>query len=153
MENARQVETLYREKLFPSINTTLSLLMPLPIAWLAAFPFSPYLGLAMGSAISILCYAIVWTKSPRITLTTEELQVGVAKLPLAEIQEFGVVRGEQAQIERGPNRHPKAFVSLRGTASKLVKISLASEIDPTPYWLIGSRNPERLVQAVRKAKG
>lgn len=130
----------------------MAFLMPVPIAWLAAFPFNQYAGLIVGVVIAATGYSVVWVKSPTIRVTLKALHVGEANLPMNEIQKIDIFKGDQAQVERGPKRNPEAFVVLRGTANKLVKVELQSKLDPTPYWLIGTRNPEVVVQAINRAK-
>lgn len=152
MANKGRTSIIYREKLFPSINTTMALLMPVPIAWLAAYPFHPYLGLAIGAAFASIGYALLWVNSPVIEVSKDALAVGAVTLPLAEVGAVSVHRGTEAQLQRGPQRVADAFVVLRGTASKLVKIELNSKIDKTPYWLVGTRNPEVLVQAIERSR-
>ena len=126
--------------------------MPVPIAWLAVFPFNQYAGLLLGVLIAATGYFITWANSPTIRVTPTALFIGAANLPVAEIQKVDIFKGDLAQVERGPKRNPQAFVVLRGTANKLVKLELRSKLDPTPYWLFGTRNPEVLVQAIIRAK-
>lgn len=145
-------EAIYTEKLYPSINTILAVLMPVPIVWLATFPFHPVIGLWAASTAAVTALAVIWLNAPSIVLTAETFSVGSVKLSVAEIDDVSIVRAEEAQLERGPLRAPDAFVSLRGTSNKLVKIRLNSSIDPTPYWLIGSRNPELLAQRIASAR-
>ena len=149
---SEQAGVIYREKLYPSINTILAILVPIPILWLVTFPFDPVLGLFAASALSFFALLAIWIKAPSIVLTRESLTVGTVALGLGEIGKVSVARGVHAQLERGPLRSADAFVVLRGTAGKLVKIELDSSIDPTPYWLIGSRNPEVLSKKIASAK-
>ncbi len=153
MANVATAKIFYREKLFPSANTALALAMPIPIFWLAGFPFDPTLGLLVGLATSATAYTLVWLRSPSIIVTDSSLRVAGVELPLNEIDSVEVFLGAAAQVERGPNRDARAYVLLRGTASKLVKFKLNSAIDPTPYWLVGTRQPNRLAAAVQRLIG
>jgi hypothetical protein len=153
MANVANAKIFYREKLFPSANTALALAMPIPIFWLAGFPFHPVLGLLIGILVSVAAYSLVWLRSPSIIVTENGLNVAGVELPLSEIASVEIFLGAAAQVERGPRRDQRAFVVLRGTASKLVKFTLNSAIDPTPYWLVGTRQPSRLSAAVQRLIG
>jgi hypothetical protein len=48
----------------------------------------------------------------------------------------------------GPYADPEAFVVQRPWISGAVQVRVADDADPTPYWLISTRNPERLAAAL-----
>ena len=49
--------------------------------------------------------------------------------------------------ERGPSLDARAWLSIRGWVDPVVKVTLADEKDPTPYWLVSTRRPEDLKAA------
>ncbi|GAB3644624.1 DUF3093 domain-containing protein [Glycomyces tarimensis] len=76
------------------------------------------------------------------------LHVDDAKLPasaIAEIQVLGPVAYSDAL---GVALHPLAFVVQRPWIRRGVRIVLDDPDDPTPYWVVSSRNPERLREAL-----
>lgn len=69
-------------------------------------------------------------------------------IPRAELGKALALKDAEARLARGPELDPAAFVLFRGTTQKLVKIEVVSKNDPTPYWLISSRKPERFAEAL-----
>ena len=47
----------------------------------------------------------------------------------------------------GPQLDPAAFIVTHGWVPEHVMLVLDDPEDPTPYWLIGSKNPEKLLAA------
>jgi len=45
----------------------------------------------------------------------------------------------------------RAYVCQRGWVPCGVAVEIADQDDPAPYWLLSSRRPQRLAQAVRAA--
>jgi hypothetical protein len=52
----------------------------------------------------------------------------------------------------GVDADPLAFVILRSWIPGGVRIDLADPDDPTPYWFVSTRHPERLVAALERAR-
>jgi hypothetical protein len=51
----------------------------------------------------------------------------------------------------GREGDPAAFVSIRPWIGPGVQVWIDDEDDPTPYWVVSSRHPERLVKALHAA--
>nr|WP_245560341.1 DUF3093 domain-containing protein [Actinopolyspora halophila] len=80
----------------------------------------------------------------RILVTDEELVVGNARLPLRFVSEVEVIPRERKQRALGPELDPAAFLVHRPWAPTAVRIWLEDPEDPTPYWVVSTRHPERL---------
>ena len=52
----------------------------------------------------------------------------------------------------GPNLDPLAFVIQRPWIRGSVRIDLADPADPTPYWVVSTRHPERLTTTLLAAR-
>lgn len=139
---------IYTETLLPSVNTYLAIAIVWPTVWLTMFPWSHEAGIWIGLAVSGVLAALAIFTAPRITVTDDSLTVGNASIPRAEIAGASDLIGEEARRARGPELHPQAFVVFRGTTQKLVKVEIASKVDPTPYWLVSSRRPAKLAKAL-----
>ena len=53
--------------------------------------------------------------------------------------------------ELGPRLDARAYVCLRAWARTGVHVVLEDPQDPTPYWLVSTRRPQDLAQALRAA--
>lgn len=120
-----------------------------PTVWLTIFPWSHEAGIWIGAIAVAVIAALALLSSPRIVVTSESLTVGKATIPRNELGSIEILTGEDARRARGPELHPQAFVLFRGTTQKLVRVGVISKVDPTPYWLISSRRPTQLAEALK----
>lgn len=49
---------------------------------------------------------------------------------------------------RGPESDARAYLVLRPYLLRAVEVTISDASDPTPYWLINSRRPDRLAAAI-----
>jgi len=141
---------LYRERTLPSLGFYASASF-IPIAvFLIALPFSVEVGLfaAAGSIPTIL--AITWYLSPLIELTSETLRVGKAQIETEFLGQAIEISGPNSFSERGPLLDTRAYTKFQVGVKELVKIEIQDEQDPTPYWLVATRNPEILAALINK---
>jgi hypothetical protein len=80
-----------------------------------------------------------------------ELWVGKAHLPAQFVGKVEVIAPEDKRRTLGRELDPAAFVLHRGWIGPLVRVHLADPTDPTPYWLVSTRHPDRLARALGAA--
>ena len=141
-------QVIYSERLTPSINTYIALLIVWPTVWLTVYPWNHTLGLWLGALVAGAIFAAVFFTAPLIRVTKDALHVGKASIPRTEIASIDTVEGQAARRARGPELDPSAYVMFRGTTQRLVRIRISSKVDPTPYWLVSSRRPLELTLAL-----
>ena len=92
-----------------------------------------------------------WFGRSSLEISGGELRVRGAHLPLRDVS--GVVSLDAETLRRvvGREGDPSAFVSIRPWIGGGVQLWLDDPEDPTPYWVVSTRHPERVVQAVRAA--
>jgi hypothetical protein len=83
---------------------------------------------------------------------SDELRVDDAKLPLSVVTGVATVNAEERRELLGVEADPLAFVILRPWISGGVRIDLDDPADPTPYWYVSSRHPDRLAAAIEAAR-
>ena len=147
MNSAAGTET-YREFLYPSVNTFMSIAIVFPTIWLTLYPWNRELGLLLGAIASLALLCLALLRAPSISVTDTDFRVGKVSIPRAEIGAIEVLKDEASRHARGPGLDPKAYVLFRGTTRNLVRVHLVSAVDPTPYWLVSSRKPEQLAAAL-----
>ncbi|WP_116041034.1 DUF3093 domain-containing protein [Amycolatopsis palatopharyngis] len=81
-----------------------------------------------------------------------ELRAGDAHLPVRFTGEIEVIGKDRKRKALGPELDPAAFVLHRGWVGPVVRVELTDPADPTPYWLISSRDPEALAEAIRSSR-
>ncbi|SRR5690606_23434254 len=111
---------------------------PGPVTWV------PYLVLLPGTAA-----ALWWLGRVRVAVVDDELRVDDARLPSRFIADVIPLDAEGRRQLLGPSADPLAFVVQRPWVRGMVQVVLDDPADPTPYWLVSTRHPERLVAALR----
>ncbi len=76
------------------------------------------------------------------------LHVDDAKLPMSAVSEVEVLERTAYSDALGVAQHPLAFVVQRPWLRRGVRVVLDDPDDPTPYWVVSSRAPERLREAL-----
>lgn len=76
------------------------------------------------------------------------LYAGRARLPFDAISRTAVVPASAKHAAMGRQLDPEAFVVHRGYVPTMVIVVLDDPLDPTPYWLISTRDPEGLAAAL-----
>jgi hypothetical protein len=135
--------------------------------WLVAAAFSAGIGLTVArlSALGGATVAVVTLAGLIVLLvrTTPELSVepsvnngilraGRARVPLELTGDVHVLDAAAMRLAHGPGLDARAFLCLRGWITTGVRVDLTDPADPTPYWLISSRHPDRLSAAVIAAR-
>ncbi|MFH5207493.1 DUF3093 domain-containing protein [Antrihabitans spumae] len=111
-------------------------------AWL------PYLVL-----LPLPIWVLLWLSRLRVEVTTDaddgrELRIGRAHLPVEVISRAAVVPGTAKSAALGRQLDPAAYVQHRPWVKPMVVVVLDDADDPTPYWLISTRHPDRVLAAL-----
>ncbi|RJK96509.1 DUF3093 domain-containing protein [Vallicoccus soli] len=81
-----------------------------------------------------------------------ELRAGRARLPLSVAGAVVPLDAERAAHARGPGIDARAYHLLRGWVPTAVLVEVRDPRDPTPYWYVSTRRPERLARALEEAR-
>jgi hypothetical protein len=109
---------------------------PDPIRWLAlAVPPAAVAGLW-------------WLGRIRVAVVAGELLVDDARLPVRFVADAVPLDEAGRRGLLGPHADPLAFVVQRPWVPGAVQVVLDDPADPTPYWLVSTRHPERLAAAL-----
>ncbi|MFV2084841.1 DUF3093 domain-containing protein [Micromonospora sp. LOL_021] len=93
-----------------------------------------------------------WLGRIPIRVTSDELQVDDARLPLRYVAEVIALDGDGRRELLGVGADPLAFVIQRPWIAGAVQVVLDDPADPTPYWVVSTRDPVRLAGEVRAAR-
>ena len=78
-----------------------------------------------------------------------ELWAGDAHLPASVMSRCAVVPRTAKSAALGRQLDPAAFVLHRNWVGPMVLVVLDDPDDPTPYWMVSSRHPDRVIAALR----
>lgn len=78
-----------------------------------------------------------------------ELWVGAAHLPVGVISRSAEVPRSAKSAALGRQLDPAAYVVHKAWVGPMVLLVLDDPDDPTPYWLVSCRRPDRVLAALR----
>ncbi len=111
-------------------------------AWL---PFVTLFAVATG--------ALLWLGRVEIRVTAGdsgvELWAGEAHLPVTVIARSAEIPPSAKSAALGRQLDPAAYVLHRAWVGPMILVVLDDPDDPTPYWLVSCRHPERVLSALR----
>jgi hypothetical protein len=87
-----------------------------------------------------------------VQVTETEFIAGKARLPIGIVGEITGWSGDQARQERGPVLDARAWLMIRGWIDPVVRVTVVDANDPTPYWIVSTRHPQAVIDAVDSAK-
>jgi len=102
--------------------------------------------------VPLAALGLWWLGRIRVAVRDGELWVDDAHLPVRYVAEVGVLDAAGKRTALGPQADPLAFVVQRPWVPGAVLVVLDDPADPTPYWVVSARRPERLARALRAAK-
>jgi hypothetical protein len=147
-QNSPDQAVLYEERLWPSFWIWL-IAAGFSSATIVMFaPISMFVGYSVAVVVAIIVFTLLILSTPRITVTATSLTVGRASIERTYLGSVEWYTGDDATHQRGPGLNGIAYLCIRGWISPVVKIQITDPEDRTPYWLVSSRTPERLVAAL-----
>lgn len=97
--------------------------------------------------------ALLWLGRIQVRVTESdgaaELWVGEAHLPANVIARSAEVPRSAKSTALGRQLDPAAYVVHRGWVGPMLLLVLDDPDDPTPYWLVSCRNPQRVLAALQ----
>ena len=132
-------------------------------SWMLAPALVSVLAIAYGSAYEAgagwvifvigtgLLYVALIALSPVIRVDDQVVRAGRARLPLGYVGTVTVLdrAGLRERLRSGDAR---AYLVVRSWATPAaVLVEVTDEVDPHPYWVVSSRHPARLAQALIEA--
>ncbi len=143
----------YSERLWPSFavwfGTAFVLLMIDAAVW-AALGVPTGIGFAVLTAIT----AVYWlaSASPTITVVDAELRAGRAHLDVGHISDVEVLDASESRAAMGRDADGRTYLVTRGWVATAVRFLITDPADPTPDWIVGSRHPIELAEAILAAQ-
>jgi hypothetical protein len=143
---------LFRERLWPSTWMYLASALVIPASILVFLPINLPVGIITGVVLYGALILLMIAAAPTVSVSDTAIRAGRARLPLELAGEVTGHEGEDARQERGPRLDARAWLLIRGWVSGVVRIELLDEADPVPYWIVSTRHPEALVEAINTAR-
>lgn len=142
----------YSERLWPTFWSCVSFLPLVPALILVAAPFNIWIGVIAGIVIYGAFLVFVIFRSALVTVDAEKFVYGSAMVETEFIGAVSAFSGDAARVERGTGLDSRAYTKFRAFMPGVVKLEITDESDPTPYWLVSTRHPQKLAEALRQAR-
>lgn len=142
---------LYSERVLPNIGTFAAVFVLLPSTVIIAEPFDLRIGIVVGLIAVSTIWGLLVFRAPRIQVSKNHLRVGRVSIARNLVGTPQAIDKSEISAERGPNLDPAAHKVFQGSVKTAVKIPVTDPEDPTPYWLVSTRNPKKLVEALSQS--
>ncbi|GIJ28914.1 hypothetical protein Vqi01_40760 [Micromonospora qiuiae] len=96
--------------------------------------------------------AMAWLGRIRIAVSDGELRVDDARLPVRFVADAIPLDADGRREVLGVGADPLAFVVQRPWVPGAVQVVLDDPADPTPFWVVSSRHPVELAEAILTAR-
>jgi hypothetical protein len=118
--------------------------------WLGSAGVQSWLPFAL--LLPVTAAGLAWLGRVRVAVAGDELRVDDAHLPVRYVADAIPIDADGKRELLGPGADPLAFVVQRPWIPGAVQVLLDDPADPTPYWVVSSRDPVRLAAAVMAAR-
>jgi hypothetical protein len=139
---------IYRERLWPAPWVFIATALVIPASLLVFLPISQLAGIICAIVLYGAIVTTLLATTPLVEVTDSEFVAGRAQLPRAAVATAEAFDGTEATAERGQRLDARAWLLLRGWIPGIVRVELDDPTDPTPYWLVSTRHPRRLAEAL-----
>jgi hypothetical protein len=143
---------LYRERVRPAAWVFAATALVIPASLLVFLPINLWVGIGSGIVLYAGCVVLLLFGTPTLEVTDRGFTAGRATLPARHIGAAAGFTKEEATRERGPTLDARAWLLLRGWVDPVVRVEVADDRDPVPYWLVSTRRPAELVSALERVR-
>ncbi len=146
-------EVQYAESLHVPLRWWALATMFLASVLLAFLVATPALVAFAGTTVLVALTALVFWSfgSARVVVDDRTLRAGRAQIPVALLAEPVALDREQTRRVAGVDADARAYLLLRPYIATSVRVTVVDAADPTPYWLISTRRPRALADALAAA--
>ncbi len=150
-QHAHPVSLPYSERLSPAAWIWL-VAAGFSGAWILVFEMvNPTIGVVVALVVFALLAGALLMTTPEIRVTENRVRAGRASIEPWLLANAEPLRDAAATAARGTEFNALSYQCLRPWVQPLVRVQVTDPQDSTPYWLISTRNPEKLAAAINAA--
>jgi hypothetical protein len=143
---------LFRERLsVPVLWWLLAGMFALSVLLAVGAYLGPVWGAGTTLATLLVAGAIFASASIVISVDTDQISVGRASIEHRYIAGCRALDAAETRRRAGVEADARAHLVLRPYVKTAVEITLDDPDDPVPYWLVSTRQPQRLAAAMQDA--
>lgn len=150
---------VFRERLVPGpVALALGVLAGAAVG-AVVWPFQPVAGWVVGAVAAIAVVGALVGTAPLLVVTLGDAELGDAptfhagraRIDVEHLGQPEVLDVSAMREAMGPGAHARAYVCQRPWVDRGVRLTVTDERDPAPYWLVASRRPAELAEALEQA--
>ncbi|MBP1325199.1 hypothetical protein JOF28_000431 [Leucobacter exalbidus] len=145
-------QTTYRERLVPGPGIFVALVLAIPAVALVITPIESGIAWPVGIAVYLIAVITLLLLAPVVTVQGGTLTAGHASIPVAQLGEAEALGSEGLRQAIGPGLDARTFMLVRGWIHRGVRIENIDPADPAPHWIITTRHPQKLIDAIQASK-
>ena len=140
----------YRERLSVPLRWWVQATMFLATLWLAFIVATPsWLAWTVtGACFAVTFGLLAYVGWALVEVTDTEFRAGRARIPRHLLGTPEPLDHEQTRRMLGVEADARAYLATRPYLKAAVKVPVSDPDDPAPYWLVGTRYPDRLAAAL-----
>ena len=123
--------------LVASLWLALVVALPGPLAWSIS-----------GVVLVLVLGLLLAYGSARVVVGDGELHAGRARIGAQHLGSATALDADATRRMAGVDADARAHLLLRPYLKRAVRVEITDPADPTPYWLVSSRHPDRLAGAL-----
>lgn len=142
----------HRERLVPPWWMLAVLLLIVPAALLVFLPVSIEVGIVVAVVLYVGIVLALWLGAPSIVLRDGQLRAGRARIGVDDLGTADALHGAEARTALRTGWNPAEHHLISPWTKSLVRVAVTDDEDQTPAWVISTRRPEQLVDAIATAQ-
>ncbi len=144
----------YSERLHVPLRWWVQATMLLASLWLAFVVAMPlWAAWSATGVLAVLTFALFgWFGSARVAVRDGVLHAGPARIAVAHLGSVEPLDAEETRRVHGVDADARAFLVTRPYLKRAVKVTVTDPADRTPYWLVSTRHPRELTEALAAAR-
>ena len=140
---------IYRERVLPSVANLLLPLVLFVSVVAVMLPLNDEAAIPVAIGATGIFVLIIFLAAPVIEVTETTLSCKGALIDRKYLGEVTVIGKLEIFETLGQNLDARAWLAIQASIKGLVKIEISDPADPTPYWLVSTRNPEKLLDVLQ----
>ncbi|MFD5600598.1 DUF3093 domain-containing protein [Leucobacter sp. NPDC058333] len=142
----------YRERLLPGASLFIALVLVIPAVALVLTPINAQWAIPTGIIVYVILAATFLLLSPSLVVANGRLTAGRAEIPVSQLGEIELLGADELRAAIGPGCDARNFLLLRGWIHRGVRIANIDPADPAPFWILTTRHPKKLADALTAAR-
>lgn len=139
----------HRERLWPSPSGWLLVPAVGLVAFVVLLPIHQVAAWVGAAAALVGAAMAAVALSPVVLVVDGELRAGRAHIPVQLLTGEQVLDRAGLRAVLGPGSDARTFMCLRAWIPTAIRAEVCDPQDPTPAWVVSSRNPQALLAALR----